>query len=194
MYSFKKIAHICIRKTALMQMKTILITGGQRSGKSEEAERLALELSPTPIYMATSRIWDEDFRHRVELHQQRRGPQWTNIEEEKWLSRHDVQGRVVLIDCVTLWATNFLFDQTQDVEHNPTAVEDALKLMKEEFDRFTSQDATFIFVTNEIGMGGVSENALQRKFSDLQGWMNQHIASHADEVYLMVSGIKVKIK
>ncbi len=175
-------------------MKTILITGGQRSGKSEEAERMALSLSANPVYMATSRIWDEDFRHRVELHKQRRGPQWTNIEEEKWLSHHDIGGRVVLIDCVTLWATNFLFDYSQDIEHDATAVENVLAQMKDEFDKFTSQDATFIFVTNEIGLGGVSDNALQRKFSDLQGWMNQHIASKADEVYLMVSGIRVRIK
>ena len=65
---------------------------------------------------------------------------------------------------------------------------------KEEFNRFTAQDATFIFVTNEIGMGGTSENEIQRKFTDMQGWMNQYIASRADEVILMVSGIPVKIK
>ena len=65
---------------------------------------------------------------------------------------------------------------------------------KDEFDRFTAQDATFIFVTNEIGLGGVSENALQRKFTDLEGWMNQYIAQQADEVILMVSGISVKVK
>ena len=69
-----------------------------------------------------------------------------------------------------------------------------LEQLKAEFDRFTSQDATFIFVTNEIGMGGVSANALQRRFTDLMGWLNQYIASKADEVILMVSGIAVKIK
>ena len=66
--------------------------------------------------------------------------------------------------------------------------------MEEESDRFTSQDATFIFVTNEIGCGGVSENALQRRFTDLQGWFNQYVASKADEVILMVSGIAVTVK
>lgn len=65
---------------------------------------------------------------------------------------------------------------------------------KAEFDRFTSQEATFIFVTNEIGSGGVSENAIQRKFTDLEGWMNQYIAAKADEVILMVSGIPLKVK
>ena len=166
--------------------RIILITGGQRSGKSQEAEKRALSLSSAPIYIATAHIWDEEFRRRVEIHQQRRGPQWTNIEEERWLSHHDVEGRVVLIDCITLWLTNFFFE-TQNAEK-------ALAEVKAEFDRFTSQDATFIFVTNEIGSGGVSENAVQRQFTDLEGWMNQYVAQKADEVILMVSGIPVKIK
>lgn len=70
----------------------------------------------------------------------------------------------------------------------------ALVAVKEEFNRFTAQDSTFIFVTNEIGMGGTSDNEIQRKFTDMQGWMNQYIAARADEVVLMVSGIPVKIK
>ena len=78
--------------------KLILITGGQRSGKSKEAETLALSLSTNPVYVATAHIWDEEFRERVRRHQERRGPQWTNIEEEKYLSRHDVSGRVVVVD------------------------------------------------------------------------------------------------
>ena len=85
--------------------KIILITGGERSGKSSYAERLAHELSASPVYMATAKIWDEEFRRRVERHQQNRGPEWTNIEEEKELSRHDITGRVAVIDCVTLWCT-----------------------------------------------------------------------------------------
>ena len=178
--------------------RIIMITGGQRSGKSTYAEQLALDLSPTPIYIATSRIWDEEFRQRVKIHQQRRGPQWINIEEEKWLSHHNVRGRVVLIDCVTLWATNFFFDlqmtENASAEEKSSHVQQVLEILKKEFSAFTEQDATFIFVTNEIGLGGVSENALQRQFTDLEGWMNQFIASQADEVILMVSGIPVKIK
>ena len=167
--------------------RIILITGGARSGKSTYAEKLALELSPTPVYLATARIWDEEFRQRVIRHQERRGPEWTNIEEEKELSRHRLEGRIVLIDCITLWCTNFFFDLDADVEV-------ALQAVKQEFDNFIRQDATFIFVTNEIGSGAVSENAIQRRFTDLQGWMNQYIASKADQVYLMVSGIPVPIK
>lgn len=166
--------------------RIILITGGQRSGKSQHAEQTALRLTDHPVYLATAHIWDEEFRQRVQRHQERRGPQWTNIEEEKFLSRHNVTARVVVIDCVTLWLTNFFFEQ-QDVSKT-------LETVKEEFDSFTSQDATFIFVTNEIGSGGVSDNVVQRQFTDLEGWMNQYIASKADEVILMVSGIPLKVK
>ena len=167
--------------------RIILITGGARSGKSTYAEKLALSLSPNPVYLATARIWDEEFRKRVLRHQERRGPEWTNVEEEKELSRHSLSGRTILIDCVTLWCTNFFFDLNADTDL-------ALVAVKEEFNRFTAQDSTFIFVTNEIGMGGTSDNEIQRKFTDMQGWMNQYIAARADEVVLMVSGIPVKIK
>ena len=168
-------------------MRIILITGGQRSGKSTKAEELALSLSTSPIYIATAHVWDEEFRERVIKHQERRGPQWTNIEEETALSKHDLTGRVAVVDCVTLWLTNFFFQNNSDVDKS-------LEAAKAEFDAFTQYDATYIFVTNEIGSGGVSDNAIQRKFTDLQGWMNQYIASRADEVILIVSGIAVKIK
>ena len=173
--------------------KIILITGGQRSGKSQYAERLALNLTDHPIYVATAHIWDEEFKLRVQKHQERRGNQWTNIEEEKELSRHDITGRVAVIDCITLWCTNYFFDRQKPDWEQPT-VDEALNAIKEEFDTFTNQDATFIFVTNEIGSGGVSPDVIQRRFTDLEGWMNQYVASKADEVILMVSGIPVKIK
>lgn len=167
--------------------KTSLITGGQRSGKSRFAQEMALSLSPKPVYLATSRIWDEEHRKRIERHRAERGPEWINIEEEKELSKHNLSGKVVLIDCLTLWATNYFFDLQSDTEK-------ALEELKSEFDRFTQQDAHFIFVSNEIGMGEMPQNEIQRKFADLQGWLNQYIAAKADEVYLMVSGIAVKIK
>ncbi len=166
--------------------RIILVTGGQRSGKSQQAEKLALSLTDNPVYVATAHVWDDEFRERVHRHQERRGPQWTNIEEEMYLSRHDLSGRVAVIDCVTLWLTNFFFE-SQDADKT-------LQAAKDEFERFTSHDATYIFVTNEIGSGGVSVDAVQRRFTDLQGWINQYIASRADEVILMVSGIPVKIK
>lgn len=170
-----------------MQKKIILVTGGQRSGKSSYAQRVALQWSANPVYLATSRVWDEEYRERIRRHQRDRGPQWTNIEEEKQLSRHSLEGRVIVVDCLTLWSTNFFFD-------NDGQTDLSLTQLKEEFDRFTAQEAVFIFVTNEIGMGGVSENDVQRHFTDLLGWMNQYVAERADEVVWMVSGIPVKIK
>ena len=109
-----------------LMKRIILITGGQRSGKSQTAERMALALSDHPVYLATAHIWDEEFRRRVEMHQQRRGPQWTNIEEEKYLSRHDVKGRVVVVDCITLWCTNFFFSREKAEWEQPT-VDSALE-------------------------------------------------------------------
>ena len=170
----------------------ILITGGQRSGKSAFAERLALRLSPTPVYLATARIWDDEFRERVRHHQARRGTCWTNIEEDKWLSRHNLHHQVVVIDCITLWCTNFFYDRLEIGGELPDT-DAALHEIEAEFDRFTAQEATFIFVTNEIGSGGVSTNAVQRRFTDLEGWMNQYVAQRADEVILMVSGIPLTI-
>lgn len=170
-----------------MGKKIILITGGQRSGKSSYAQRLALQSAENPVYLATSRVWDEEYRERIRRHQEDRGSQWTNIEEEKQLSRHQLDGRVVVVDCLTLWCTNFFFD-------NDGQTDLSLTQLKEEFDKFTAQDAFFIFVTNEIGLGGVSENDIQRHFTDLLGWMNQYVAERADEVVWMVSSIPVKIK
>jgi adenosylcobinamide kinase/adenosylcobinamide-phosphate guanylyltransferase len=189
-----------------MKKHIILITGGQRSGKSRHAEELALSLSANPVYLATAHVWDEEFRERVRIHQQRRGPQWTNIEEERHLSRHDLTGRVVVIDCVTLWLTNLItpenpeypeYPENPETPENPSSPAPTTTILaaaEAEFDAFTAREATYIFVTNEIGSGGVSPNALQRRFTDLQGWMNQYIAARADEVILMVSGIAVKIK
>lgn len=173
--------------------KIILIAGGQRSGKSVYAEKLALSLSDNPVYLATAHVWDDEFKERVRKHQERRGEQWTNIEEEKYLSRHDIYNKVIVIDCVTLWCTNFFFDREADADTQPT-VSEALEEIKKEFDKFTDKDNTFIFVTNEIGSGEVSGNAVQRRFTDMQGWMNQYVASKADEVIMMVCGIPVKIK
>ena len=109
--------------------KIILVTGGQRSGKSAFAERMAKQLSDSPVYMATAHVEDEEFRERVRIHQSRRGPEWMTIEEEKYLSRHRVEGRVVLVDCCTLWLTNFFSDASP------------LSQIEAEFDRLTAQDS-----------------------------------------------------
>jgi adenosylcobinamide kinase/adenosylcobinamide-phosphate guanylyltransferase len=166
----------------------VLITGGERSGKSSYAENLAKELSEKPLYVATARKWDADFQKRIDRHQKDRDERWINIEKEKYVSEINFSGKVAVIDCVTLWLTNFFVDTKNDV---PLCLEQA----KSEIDAIASQaEATIIIVTNEIGMGHHADTSVGRKFTELQGWMNQYIAHKADTVVLMVSGIPVKIK
>lgn len=167
--------------------RKIFITGGQRSGKSSYAQRLAEEMSDSPIYLATARIWDDNFKKRVMRHKQDRGSQWITVEEEKEISKHDFTGQTVVLDCVTLWLTNFFFDNDNDIDK-------CLREAKIEFKKLLSRKTNLIIISNEIGMGGHPTNDLAMKFTDLQGWMNQYIASKADEAYLMVSGIPVKVK
>ncbi len=104
------------------------------------------------------------------------------------MAQHDFSHQVVLVDCLTLWATNFFFDLNESV---PDALE-ALRMQLEALYRQT--EVTYIFVTNELGLGGVSAHAVQRKFADLQGSLNQMVASEADEVTMMISGIPMRIK
>jgi adenosylcobinamide kinase / adenosylcobinamide-phosphate guanylyltransferase len=168
--------------------KIIFITGGQRSGKSRYAKEKALSLSANPVYLATARSWDDDFRQRIERHKADRGPQWRNMEEPKNIAGLKFKSEdVVLIDCITLWLTNIFHDNQFDTDK---AYNEALS----QWDEFIKQDFTVIAVTNELGMSIHSETEAGRKFTDLQGWMNQHIASTADEAWLMVSGMGVKLK
>jgi adenosylcobinamide kinase / adenosylcobinamide-phosphate guanylyltransferase len=165
-----------------------LVTGGERSGKSNYAQNLALELSETPLYVATARKWDDDFQKRIDRHQNERDARWINIEKEKYLSEIDFSGKVAIIDCVTLWLTNFFVDTKNEVSLS-------LEQAKIEFDSISKQEnTTLIIVTNEIGMGVHADTHIGRKFTELQGWMNQYLAKNADTVVLMISGIPVKIK
>lgn len=163
------------------------ITGGERSGKSRYAQQLALELSGNPVYIATARNWDGDFQKRIERHQKERDERWTSIEEEKYLNKIDLKGKVAVVDCVTLWLTNFYVDTKYNVE-------ESLKQAKAEFDKIAEIDCTVIIISNEIGMGVHAETEIGRKFVELQGWTNQYIAAKADKAVLMVSGIPVIIK
>lgn len=166
----------------------IFITGGQRSGKSSFAQELALKKSSHPIYLATARNWDEDFNNRIQRHQADRGPEWINKEEEKYISEVDIpENAIVVVDCVTLWLTNFFADNNQNVEAS-------LEQAKKEFEKFLLKNINVIIVSNEVGMSLHAQTEIGRKFTDLQGWMNQFIAKKADEVYFMISGIPQKIK
>lgn len=165
----------------------IFITGGARSGKSRHAQQTALERSNNPVYVATARQLDDEFKQRIKRHQEERDDRWTLLEEEKFLGSLDLEGKVVVIDCITLWLTNFFIDLQYDV----TACLEACQI---EIDALCRQNALLLIVSNEIGMGVHAETEMGRRFTDLQGWVNQYIASKAGTVVLMVSGIAITIK
>ena len=163
------------------------ITGGERSGKSSYAQKLAEKLSPSPYYLATSRIWDDDFKTRVDRHVSDRDERWTTLEEEKHLSIVIPINEVVVIDCVTLWLTNFYADNKYDIDV-------CLQQVKEEINKLTKLSATLIIISNEIGMGVHADTQIGRKFTELQGWVNQEIAKISNHATFMVSGIPMILK
>ena len=165
----------------------IFITGGARSGKSRYAQLRALQLSAAPLYVATARIPDEEFRRRVDRHRHDRDGRWGLLEEEKHLGRLPLSGKTAVIDCVTLWINNFFSDLSYDADA-------CLVAWRAEMDRLLEQDASLLIVSNEIGMGLHANTEAGRKFTELQGWVNQYLAERADEVIFMISGIPLTVK
>lgn len=163
------------------------ITGGERSGKSSYAQQLAESLSETPYYLATSRIWDADFKNRVKRHISDRDERWTTIEEEKNISQVIPENATVVIDCVTLWLTNFFVDTKNDIE-------ECLRLAKDEILKLSELNAIIIIISNEIGMGLHAQTESGRKFTELQGWVNQFIAKQSNKATFMVSGLPLTLK
>lgn len=171
--------------------KTILVTGGARSGKSRFAEQLAESLGAPLGYLATSWAGDEEMAARIARHKERRGEAWRTIEEPLDLAgvlagNDDAGFAAILVDCVTLWLTNLLLNH-----EDPGIVIKRVKELTSMTPRLTTQ---LIFVSSEVGMGIVPENALARAFRDVVGEANQIIASAADEVYVTISGIPLKLK
>ncbi|HEX2532529.1 MAG TPA: bifunctional adenosylcobinamide kinase/adenosylcobinamide-phosphate guanylyltransferase [Chitinophagaceae bacterium] len=166
-----------------------MITGGARSGKSRYAQEEALRLSGHPLYVATARRYkdDEEFGARIARHEAERDGRWETIEEQTAVSRLPLAGRVVVVDCVTLWLTNFFSRHGYETEPS-------LREFKEEIDRLRETDARLFIITNEIGMGVHAETAIGRRFTDLQGWANQYLAACAAEVVLLVSGLPLTVK
>jgi adenosylcobinamide kinase/adenosylcobinamide-phosphate guanylyltransferase len=130
---------------------------------------------------------DHEFRDRVARHRADRDERWTNLEELYHISRLSLENKVVVIDCVTLWLTNFFGLYKYDPQQSLLALQD-------EIDKLGEMNAVFLMVSNEIGMGLHADTETGRKFTDLQGWANQYIASRAQKVVLMVSGIPLLIK
>lgn len=184
--------------------KTILITGGARSGKSAFAEKLAKETGEKVLYIATSIPFDDEMKERVKRHKAQRPAEWDTYEGYRNLG--DViteKGKSydgILVDCITIMATNLMFDSIGFEDQSP-AYEDFLKA--EEYisihienlkKGLSAADTTVILVTNELGSGVVPDTAFGRAFRDIAGRANRQLAEQADEVYLVVCGIPMKIK
>jgi len=167
-------------------MTLTLITGGERSGKSRYAQNLAISKSAAPVYVATARRWDDEFKTRITRHQHDRDQRWQTVEEEINISRIE-QGNVVVVDCVTLWLTNLFSDANGDMDTT-------LSVARAELERLFTVDNDWIIVTNEIGMGVHATTEAGRKFVELQGWINQLVAERASRVILMVSGLPLTVK
>jgi adenosylcobinamide kinase / adenosylcobinamide-phosphate guanylyltransferase len=167
-----------------------LVLGGARSGKSRYAASVAKALSASPVMLATSRMFDSDHAERIARHRAERGPEWTTIEEEKAIARSDLAGRIVVVDCATLWLTNFFLDAFDETRIGTEALEAA----QAELGRLAEIRATWIVVSNELGLAPHAPTEMGRKFVDLQGLLNQSIAARAVAVTLMVAGIPLPVK
>lgn len=194
--------------------KVCLVTGGARSGKSRFAEKLAKEKNESVLYIATSIVFDEEMQERVRKHRQQRPSSWETHEGYKDLTPviHQAKGKQdgILLDCVTIMMTNLLFDYVGNIFDDTEKIMNVNEVISneelqkveekilEEFqmllDALENSNIYAILVTNEIGFGVVPETILGRVFRDIAGRVNQYIASRADEVYLVICGVELKIK
>ena len=171
----------------------ILVTGGARSGKSHFAQEMAARTPGPHAYLATAQTLDEEMARRIEAHRKARPSEWAIIEEP-WavpeaLRKAAGAARTVILDCVTLWMTNLILqDGHFDERRAAVAANELLDAAQ------SVAGATVIVVSNEVGSGVVPDNELARRFRDCAGRANQVIAAQADEVYLLASGIPIRIK
>ncbi|MFC1977155.1 bifunctional adenosylcobinamide kinase/adenosylcobinamide-phosphate guanylyltransferase [Chloroflexota bacterium] len=182
-------------------MKNTLITGGARSGKSHFAQALALKSGKPVLFVATAEAGDEEMRRRIEEHRRARPADWSTLEVTTHVGNEILQrigeAQVVIVDCITLLVSN-IFGQYTDQTGEQI---DASHVEKEVTTEITALlecingiDASFIIVTNEVGMGLVPANQMGRLYRDLLGKANQLLAQQADEVYLLVAGLPMMIK
>lgn len=167
--------------------KSILITGGARSGKSMLAEQMTLGLGDPAIYIATAQAFDDEMTDRIDRHRARRGAEWQTLDAPLdlvgALAESDAVGRPRLVDCITLWVSNLMLAE-HDWEAATAALTDLIPTLR----------APVVFVTNEVGSGIVPENALARAYRDAAGLTNQRLAAACDELWLCVSGHPLKVK
>ena len=169
------------------------VTGGQACGKSIFAQQQAERFEYDRTYIATARIWDNEIEEKVNRHIEQRGNRFKTIEEPMDLrgaiEKAAENSRVILVDCLTMWVNNVIVDELEE------GVEKRLKDLVEELKRLSGREfLEVIFVSNEVGWGIIPANELSRKYVRALGTVNKAIASLADECYLLVSGIPVRIK
>ena len=182
-------------------LKSILITGGARSGKSHFAQELALRTGKPVLFVATAVAGDEEMRQRIEEHRRKRPPAWSTLEVTTHVGneiRQNIGGaKVVTVDCITLLVNNIVgeyADQAGEQLDASLIEQNVTSEISELVDCINHVDASFIIVTNEVGMGLVPANRMGRLYRDLLGKANKLLAERVDEVYLMVAGLPVKIK
>lgn len=175
--------------------KLILILGGARSGKSSYGERLAAEISDDVLFIATAQAWDDDMRQRIERHQADRPADWQTLEAPTGVAAAlgDRRARVILLDCITLLASNLLLFDGDDADRDKAASRIAVEL-DGLLARIEQDEATWIIISNEVGLGLVPDNRLGRIYRDLLGRANQRLAAHAEQVLFLVAGIPMTIK
>lgn len=184
--------------------RIVLATGGARSGKSTFAEKYLETRFDQVSYIATAIAFDDEMRARIAKHQAQRPSHWQTFEAYKDLDRLveaiNSQSKACLLDCLTIMVTNWMMDDTRiDWDRpEPEAVNrlqtEILSAVGSLLETLKGLDLTMVFVTNELGMGIVPENPMARAFRDIAGRVNQLVASHADEVYLLVCGLPMTLK
>ena len=184
-------------------MGIILVTGGAKSGKSRFAESLAFKKEKR-VYLATSVPLDGEMKSRVQKHKKQRGEDWLTIEAYKdldnILEKTAKYTDIILLDCLTNMISNIMFEVYDGNWESvpdciPGKIENAVSAeINKIFDFNKVYKGDIIIVSNEVGLGLVPENPLGRYFRDIAGSMNQIVAAKSDEVYMVVSGIPVKIK
>lgn len=176
--------------------RIVLITGGCRSGKSAYAQQLAESLAGRRALVATCPVIDDEMARRIEAHRRdREGRGWETIEEPLDLAgalAGAAEFDVLLVDCITLWVNNLMYqaEQQGQILQEPEAAAACDRML----DSACARPGAVIFVTNEIGLGVVPENAQARRFRDLVGRVNQRIAARARQVTLLASGIPLPLK
>lgn len=168
-------------------IKSLLVLGGARSGKSRYAQRLAESSGLDPVLIATAQPLDAEMEARIARHAALRSARWTVIEEPYALSgalrREARRQRIVLADCATLWLSNLMLRGG-----DPEAAAQELA------QSIAGLEGPVIFVSNEVGGGIVPDNALARSFRDAQGLLNQALAQACEYVVLVSAGIALKLK